>query len=216
MPTKRTRDAEATKERILRAAEGLFAKKGFAGTTMRSISKRSGASGPLIVFHFKSKRGLYKAVKASIMRRFFAARDETPLPEKPFSGFIEHVLRAMFRFYRENPTMMRLATWDRLEGDVDPWPEEDEWHHAFWERIRQAQKDGEIRDDLTPLNISIMICGAAHFWWEYHEHFMKHMRSEDAHDAADDAYFRQCMAFVIRGLSMDGKPPTVKKRKAQT
>jgi TetR/AcrR family transcriptional regulator len=168
MPRIKTRDAEATKEAILRAAERLFANNGFAGTPLREISEASGASGPLIVFHFKSKRGLYKAVKASIMRRFFAARDETPLPEKPFDAFIEHVLRAMFRFYRENPAMMRLATWDRLEGDVDPWPEEDEWHHTFWDRIRRAQQDGEIRDDLTPLNISIMICGAVHIWWEYH------------------------------------------------
>jgi TetR/AcrR family transcriptional regulator len=51
-----------------------------------------------------------------------------------------------------------------------------------------------------------MICGAVHIWWEYHEHFMKHLKSEDAPDAADEKYFRQCMAFVLRGLSNDQKP----------
>jgi TetR/AcrR family transcriptional regulator len=206
MPEKRKRDAEATKQRILRAAEYLFAKKGFAGTTMLSVSKRSGASGPLIVFHFKDKKGLYKAVKASIMRRFISSRDEDPQPDEPFQAFLERVLRDMYRFYRDNPRMMRLAAWGRLEGDHEPWPGEDEWHHVFWERIREAQERGEIRDDLTPLNISIMICGTVHVWWEYHEHFLMHLGSDEATDHVDEQFFREFMAFVLRGLSIKGQP----------
>jgi TetR/AcrR family transcriptional regulator len=205
MPDKRLRDAEATRGRILRVAEKLFAQKGYAGTTFRDIAKRSKVSGPLIVFHFENKRGLYDAVKASIIGRFFAARDESPLPDESFHAFLEHVLRAMFRFYRDNPRMMRLANWGRLEGDHDPWPGEDEWHHVFWERIRQAQQRGEIRGDLTPLNISIMISGAMHIWWEYHEHFMQHLGHDQATDSADEEFFQQCMAFVLRGLENDGK-----------
>ncbi len=205
MPKNKTRDAEATRHTILQAAEKLFAEKGFAGTTLREISEASGASGPLIVFHFKDKRGVYGAVKAAIVRRFSATRDETPESGESFHSFIEHILRVLFRFYCDNPTMIRLAGWGRLEGDTDPWPGEDEMHHACWDRIRHAQERGEIRDDLTPLNISIFICGAVHVWWEYHDHFLKHAREKKKNDAdEDESYFRQCLSFVLQGLSNPG------------
>lgn len=203
MTAEKTRNAEATKAQILCAAEERFAANGFAGSTLRDISKACGVSGPLIVFHFNDKQGLYRAVKEAIVRRFFETRDEGPPLEDSFDAFIEHAVRSMFCFYRDNPTMMRLANWGRLEGDVDPWPGEDEWHHAYRDRIRQAQERGEIRDDLTPFNISTMICGAMHIWWEYHEHFMKHLIAETDQETADELYFGQCLSFVLRGLACE-------------
>lgn len=201
MVKKKIRDAAATKEQILEAAEKLFAEKGFAATTLREIAKASGASGPLIVFHFNDKQGLYNAVKAAIIHRHIEAHNKNPPPDDSFQALVEHLLTSMFRFYRDNPTMMRLANWGRLEGDIDPWPGEDEWHHAYLDRIRQAQERGEIRDDLTPLNISIMICGAVHLWWEYHAHFLEHMDGEKQGEAADSFYLRQCLAFILQGLA---------------
>lgn len=202
MTATKTRDADATKEEILKAAELVFAEKGFAGATLREISKASSASGPLIVFHFKDKHGVYEAVKAAIIRRFFAVWDNTFAPKESVHSFIEHILRAMFRFYQDNPTMIRLARWGRLEGDIEPWPGEEEWHHACWDRIRESQERGEIRNDLTPLHISIFICGAVHIWWEYHDHFLEHAAEHKRNNLdADEFYFRQCLSFVLQGLS---------------
>ncbi len=199
----KTRDAERTKEQILEAAEKLFAEKGFAGTSLRELSEASGASGPLIVFHFKDKKGVYESVKASIISRYIAADRENLFEDDSFHSFLKQLLASMFQFYRDNPTMMRLANWGRLEGETDPWPGEDKLHHEYCQRIRQAQELGEIRDDLTPLNISIMICGAVHFWWEYHEHFIKHQAAgaQLSPTDADDFYFQQCFLFVTRGLA---------------
>lgn len=196
------RDAEATKTEIIEAAEKLFAEKGFAGTSLRMISEASRASVPLIVFHFKNKKSVYQAVKAAIIQRFVATRNETPPDDLSFPSFIEQMLRVMFRFYRDNPTMLRMAIWGRLEGDNDPWPGEAEWHHIYHERIRLAQERGEIRPDLTPLSISILVCGSVHIWWEYHDHFVEHVMEKNigAIDI-DDFYFQQCLAFVLRGLS---------------
>ncbi len=199
---KKTRDAEKTKEQILEAAESLFAEKGFAGTSLRELSEKSGASGPLIVFHFKDKQGVYNAVKATIINRYIQT-DRQNAEDDSFNSFLKHLLDSMFQFYRDNPTMMRLANWGRLEGETDPWPGEDELHHEYCHRILQAQEQGEIRDDITPLNISIMICGAVHIWWEYHEHFIKHSvaGAQAAPVDADEFYFQQCLSVILRGLS---------------
>ncbi|MBC8092399.1 MAG: TetR/AcrR family transcriptional regulator [Pseudonocardia sp.] len=57
MTTARTRSQE-----ILRAAERLFAEKGFHATTMREIAQAAGVGLSLVVYHFTSKDGLYYAV----------------------------------------------------------------------------------------------------------------------------------------------------------
>ena len=212
MTKNKIRDAEETKSIILKAAETLFAEKGYAGTTLRQISQASGASGPLIIFHFKDKQGVYDAVKANIMKRYLDADSKTHPADDSFDSLIRHVLSSMFSFYRDNPTIMRLANWGRLEGDYEPWPGEAEWHHTYREQIRLAQERGEIRSDLTPLNISIFICGTAHIWWENHEHFMKHVLEEkNRNRTADDFYFEQCLSFILQGLSI---PVTEKKGKS--
>lgn len=56
------RNAEATRERILDAAEGLFAQRGFEGVTVRQIMSQAGADVALAYYHFKSKRDLFDAV----------------------------------------------------------------------------------------------------------------------------------------------------------
>lgn len=52
----------STKERILEAAERLFAEQGFAGTSLRSITAEAGVNLAAIHYHFGSKEGLIGAV----------------------------------------------------------------------------------------------------------------------------------------------------------
>lgn len=111
------------------------------------------------------------------------------------------MVRWMFEFYRGNPTLVRLANWTHLEGGGEPWPGESEWYRAFMECIGAAQARGEIRDDLSPLTISGIICGAVHIWWEYHDHFMEHAAGSPP--GLDEQYLEQLLSFVSRALSRE-------------
>jgi len=62
MAKKKQRKTEATRERILNAAEELFAQHGFDGVTVRQIMRKAGADVALAYYHFKSKRDLFDAV----------------------------------------------------------------------------------------------------------------------------------------------------------
>ncbi|MBL8567964.1 MAG: TetR family transcriptional regulator [Phreatobacter sp.] len=64
MPTNlATARAKATsKEEILDAAERLFAKFGFDGTSMREIAQEAGVAQALLHYHFKTKEGLFEAM----------------------------------------------------------------------------------------------------------------------------------------------------------
>jgi len=53
---------QSTRNRILDAAEALFAQKGFEGVSVRQIMSRAGADVSLAYYHFKSKRDLFDQV----------------------------------------------------------------------------------------------------------------------------------------------------------
>lgn len=59
-----TGPAETTRERILRAAEGLFAERGYARTTTRAVAERAGVNEVTLFRHFGAKQLLLRAVIA--------------------------------------------------------------------------------------------------------------------------------------------------------
>ncbi len=61
-PNKRKRAAEATKKRLLLAAERQFAEHGFQAASARDICARAKVDLAMINYHFGSKLGLYRAV----------------------------------------------------------------------------------------------------------------------------------------------------------
>ncbi len=64
---------EETRERLLDAAEILFADLGFDGVGLRQIAEQAGEAVSSITYHFTSRDGLIKAV---IGRRFLPINDE--------------------------------------------------------------------------------------------------------------------------------------------
>ncbi|TVV76267.1 TetR/AcrR family transcriptional regulator [Sphingomonas solaris] len=56
-----TRDAARTRENILRAAQKLFAQKGYTTTGVRQVAAEAGADFTLIRRYFGSKEGLFRA-----------------------------------------------------------------------------------------------------------------------------------------------------------
>jgi len=65
-PLPRRRTAEDTKERLLDAAERLFAESGFEGTSLRAVTQAAGTSVSAANYHFGSKEAL---LVATIRRR---------------------------------------------------------------------------------------------------------------------------------------------------
>jgi AcrR family transcriptional regulator len=51
-----------SKEDILDAAERLFARRGFDGTSMREIAQAAGVAQALLHYHFRTKEGLFEAM----------------------------------------------------------------------------------------------------------------------------------------------------------
>ena len=53
---------EETKDRLIQAAGGVFAQKGFQSATIREICSLAGTHVGAVNYHFRDKEGLYAAV----------------------------------------------------------------------------------------------------------------------------------------------------------
>jgi len=62
-----TRDAEATKAKIIQNAMLLFAKNGYDATTADEIAKECGVNKAMLFYYYKNKAGLYTAVMSHVL-----------------------------------------------------------------------------------------------------------------------------------------------------
>jgi len=193
----RIRDPQATRAAVLAAAERLFAERGFANTSLRDISHLSGVSHPLIHHHFGSKEDLYLAVKRRLVedyaQRFpHAAR----AVNRPLS--IGPELRRLMAYIGDNPVLLRLCAWTRLEGDRQVWPGEPDMFETIRRRIEVSQRRKLIRDDLDPTYLAIILTGLVFFWLDNRDHFSHRFGTE----LNDKDYLRQAVEILERGISL--------------
>ncbi len=98
------KQSSSTKDRILDAAERLFASRGFSGTSLRDITAEAGANLAAVNYHFQSKDALIVAVVArragpvneqrlKLLDECEARAGDGPLdPDCVFRAFLEPML----------------------------------------------------------------------------------------------------------------------------
>ena len=102
----------STKNKIIDAAESLFAEQGFNGTSLREITGKAEVNLAAVNYHFGSKKELIKAVMSRYMDELsprlesalteICEQSEKPTLIEVFSAFIEPLLA--LNVYRENGT----------------------------------------------------------------------------------------------------------------
>jgi TetR/AcrR family transcriptional regulator len=192
----RVRDPGHTRALVIDAAERLFAERGFAATSMRDISAASSVSHPLIHHHFGSKEELYLAVKRRMVEGY-ARRFPAAARASNRSLSVRAEMRRIMTYLLENPVILRLCGWTRLEGDVQVWPGEPDLLDTLRCRVEAAQGRGRIRRDLDPAALSLMIFGLMLFWVENRAHFAERFRGR----IGDEAYLRQAVALIEQGIA---------------
>jgi AcrR family transcriptional regulator len=114
-----TRPSQVTRDRIMKAAERLFAERGYDGTSVRAIVAKARVNQAAINYHFDGKDGLYRAV----LRAAFRALTEDQLAhaeevkamsrEQALAAFVRrqlHPLMARDEYSRH----MRIFNWETV------------------------------------------------------------------------------------------------------
>jgi AcrR family transcriptional regulator len=154
-----SRDAEATRRRLLDAATQEFATYGIAGSRVDRIAAVARSNKAQIYHYFGSKDGLFDAVFDAMCRETVDAVpiDATDLPA--YAG-------RLFDSYEERPWVQRLATWYRLEraGSGTLLPVVLESNHAKVRAIAQAQAAGTLTTRFSPTDLLGLVLHLSGFW----------------------------------------------------
>jgi len=127
-PTVRRRDADASRGRILDAAEAAFARDGYDAAAMGRIAKDAGVSSALPAYFFGDKDGLHEAVierqfalrettlrpVVERVRRRVAAHGPTPLDDAAVRAALTEVVAGYVAFLADHPEFVRLMAWEAL------------------------------------------------------------------------------------------------------
>ena len=158
------------RERILAAAESLFAVRGFEGVSTTQIAKVAGITQPLIHYHFKNKEALWKATISRLFSRLseeFAAEVKT-LPQKDDRRYLIEMIRSYVSFVARYPQygqfIMREGVQEspRLQWMVDEWlkPMLNQFHVIYEKGIAE----GWMKDIPFPQLIMLLTASASQFF----------------------------------------------------
>ena len=105
----------STSDRILDAAEDLFAEKGYSATSLGDVADRVGIRSPSLYNHFKNKEALYQAVLERLLQDFSAPLVELeggPVTQERVFSWLETIVRQ----HHANPNLARLLQHAALSG----------------------------------------------------------------------------------------------------
>ena len=144
-----------SRDLILDAAELLFATRGFAATTIKQIAAAANVNSALLYYYFENKETLYRET----IRRILSAMTGQGLelldhPTTPSEG-VRTLVRFQSAFLSSRPHLPRLIAREFAGHETtNAMPLFGEMLVKLFRRlceiIRDGQRQGEFRSDLTP------------------------------------------------------------------
>jgi TetR/AcrR family transcriptional regulator len=110
------RKGEITRERILDAAEALFAERGFEGTTLRDVAASVGLRNPSLYNHFDSKESLYAAVLERDLGPLLRLLVDMVEQRREATAEAEKIIAAAMQVLAARPGVARLVQHEILSG----------------------------------------------------------------------------------------------------
>lgn len=106
---------KSTAEKVLDAAEDLFAEKGYDATSLGDVADKVGIRSPSLYNHFRNKQALYTAVVERLLQKFNTPL-ETMLDEVITRESVYSWLERIIVLHNENPNFARLVAHAALSG----------------------------------------------------------------------------------------------------
>ena len=156
-PDRRQRRSAEIRERLFRAALALFAKKGFAETTVEDITEAADVGKGTFFNYFPSKDHILIAFGEMQLGKLEAAIAEVRRANQPIPQFLRSLGTRMTQEPARNPEIMRallqayLSTTPVREAMLDLQKRVQALHTQM---IRLGQEQGEIRKDIPAEEIA--------------------------------------------------------------
>lgn len=165
-----SRNAEKSRERILRAATAEFARRGLGGARVERIAARAGANKRMLYYYFGNKEALFLAVLeaayANIRNAERALRLEDTEPEVAIRRLVEFT----WNYYFEHPEFITLLNSENLHRGrhIRRSKRVAAMHSPLVAMIRdvlrRGARTGRFRDGVDPVQLYISIAALGYFY----------------------------------------------------
>ena len=109
--------AAERREQLVDISRGLFAERGFDGTSIEEIAARAEVSKPVVYEHFGGKEGLYAVVVDREVRRLLGMMQDSLKAEHP-RVLLEQAAFALLDYIEEAPDGFRILVRDSPIGSA--------------------------------------------------------------------------------------------------
>ncbi len=192
---------DPTRARIQNAAMKLFAKNGFAGTTISQIAKKAKVNHSLIFHHFENKAMLWKTVKQNILDRLNESMEHDLFDtQHGLKAFLTTLVTVRIQFHFQNKDIDRMLNWQRLESNQEILMGGTKYKLGqLTEAVKQLQEQGEIRRDLDTEMVRTFIASASRLSYFEKMNFL----TKDKEQAKEE-YIKMVIDCLIRALQPQG------------
>ncbi|EPT8451361.1 TetR family transcriptional regulator C-terminal domain-containing protein [Vibrio fluvialis] len=156
-------------ELILQAAADEFVKHGYKGTSVQAIADRVNLPKANILYYFKSKTGLYKALLQDILTLWNEGFSESAIDSSPQAVLRNYIVGKM-RYSRTHPQESKIFAQEIIQGapvirDEIQFPVVN-WAAGKASVINEWVEQGLIRP-VDPLHLLFLIWGATQFYADF-------------------------------------------------
>lgn len=158
---------KASRDRLIKAAIKLFARKGFNGVSVKEIAEEAEVNVALVSYYFGGKEGLYKACFEDFVERrleFIDKKILRPASREEFRYRLQYFLETLLEEDLDNPDCICIV--HREMASDDPVVREIfqktviRLFGPLSEFFESAKKGGYLRSDVSSKDMSGLLMGA--------------------------------------------------------
>jgi AcrR family transcriptional regulator len=127
-----------TRERILDTAEELFARYGYAATSITDIADKVGIRGPGVYKHYRNKLHIYECVLARLFDPLHDVIESLSHGDTPEDMMRQ--VRVVLTNHAEHPNMAKLIQHATLANDETLKILADKWYRPFFSYISELSE----------------------------------------------------------------------------
>ncbi|PRY25531.1 TetR family transcriptional regulator [Aliiruegeria haliotis] len=167
---RKTRDAEATKARILLAAKHEFAENGLGGARVDEIAQRANSNKRMIYHYFGNKDALFQAVLVQAYVDIRSAEQELELDHLSPEDALIRLVTFTWSYYLDNPEFLTLVNsanlhkGRHLEGSDTIRTVSRRFVGMVKAILDRGVADGTFRPGVDPVQLNITIAAIGYYY----------------------------------------------------
>lgn len=162
------RKKENAREKIMKVATSLFAKKGFDAATVDEIAERAKVNKALIYYYFKNKDDLLSKIFDNFMQGLMLKFQELFRTMKSKEVFdsrsrMDEIMQVLLGLMMENEEILKLMLMESIKGKRDPFLQimKGRINKQFIELLDEAKNKGiHIDEDFIQMYVTEFFTGS--------------------------------------------------------